>query len=81
MDTAKIREEITQYLKHADDRVLKLIHGLVKADQTSSPVGYKPDGTAITKEQLIARAERSEMAIKEGRVKTLKQVRDEMKNW
>lgn len=81
MDTVKIREEISQYLQHADDRVLKLIHGLIKADRLSSPVGYKPDGTAITKEALISRAERSERDIREGRVKTSKQVREEMKNW
>tara|TARA_R110000744_G_C19246749_1_gene549811 strand:+ start:517 stop:801 length:285 start_codon:yes stop_codon:yes gene_type:complete len=81
MDTVKIREEISQYLQHADDRVLKLIHGLIKADQIASPVGYKPDGTAITKEELISRAERSEKDIREGRVKTSKQVREELKNW
>ena len=81
MDTVKIREEISQYLQHADDRVLKLIHGLIKADQISSPVGYRSDGTAITKEELISRAERSESDIREGRVKTSKQVREEMKNW
>ncbi|MEX2514291.1 MAG: hypothetical protein WD398_15410 [Cyclobacteriaceae bacterium] len=44
MDTAKIREEISKYLQYADDRVLKLIHGLIKADQTSPPVGNNPDG-------------------------------------
>ncbi|AKP53765.1 hypothetical protein CA2015_4423 [Cyclobacterium amurskyense] len=81
MDTVKIREEISQYLQHADDRVLKLIHGLIKADQIASPVGYKPDGTAITKEELISRAERSEKDIREGRVKTSKQVREEIKHW
>jgi len=81
MDTVKIREEINQYLQHADDRVLKLIHGLIMADQTSSPVGYKPDGASITKEELITRAEKSERDIREGRVKTSRQVREEMKNW
>jgi hypothetical protein len=81
MNTVKIRKEINQYLQQADDRVLKLIHGLIKADQSSSPVGYQPDGTPITKEELVARAERSEKDIKEGRVKTSKQVREEMKKW
>ncbi len=81
MDTIKIREEINQYLQHADERMLKLIHGLIKADQTSLPVGYKPDDTAITKEELIARAERSERDIREGRVKTSEKIREEMKNW
>ncbi|NJN25807.1 MAG: hypothetical protein HC819_07490 [Cyclobacteriaceae bacterium] len=81
MNTVKIKEEISEYLQHADDRVLKLIHGLIKADQKPSPVGYKMDGTPITKEDLIARAEKAEEDIRTGRVKTSKQVREEMKNW
>jgi len=81
MNTIRIRDEISEYLQHADDRFLKLIHGMIKADQTISPVGYNPDGTPITKEELIARAERSEKDIREGRVKSLKHVREEMKNW
>jgi len=79
MDTLKIREEINQYLQTADDRMLLLIHGLIKADQAA--VGFKPDGKLITKEELIERAERSEKDISEGRLKSSKQVREEMKNW
>ena len=54
---------------------------MIKADQTSSPMGFKPDGTPITKDELIARAERSEKDTREGRVKTTKQVREEMEIW
>jgi len=81
MDAIKIREEISQYIQHADERMLKLIHGLIIADQTNSAVGYKTDGTSITKEELIARAERSEKNLGEGQVKSSKQVREEIKNW
>ncbi|MEX2593045.1 MAG: hypothetical protein WD426_09720 [Anditalea sp.] len=81
MDTARVRKEINEYLQHADDRFLKLIHGMVKADQTTLSVGYKPDGTPITKEEMIVRAEKSEKDISEGRVKTARQVREEMKRW
>ncbi|WP_158861399.1 hypothetical protein [Lunatibacter salilacus] len=81
MEPVNIREEINQYLEHADDRLLKLIHGLIKADQASSSAGYRPDGIGITKEELIARAETAERDISEGRVKTLKQIREEMKSW
>ena len=81
MNTVKIKEEISEYLQHADDRILKLIHGLIKADQEPSPVGYKLDGTPITKEDLIARTEKAEEDIREGRVKTSKQLRKEIRNW
>ncbi len=35
----------------------------------------------LSREELIARAEASNTAIKEGRVKSVAQVRAEMKNW
>ena len=35
----------------------------------------------LSKEELIARAEASNIAIKEGRVKSVTEVRREMKNW
>ncbi len=81
MDTDKIREEISLYLDHPDDRLLKLIHGLIKADQASSLAGYRPDGIGITKEELISRAETAERDISEGRVIPSKQIREEMKSW
>ena len=79
MDATRIREEIHEYLQNADDRFLTLIHGMVKADQAI--LGYKPDGTSITKEEMIARAERSERDISEGGVKTASQIWEEMKSW
>ena len=52
---------------------------MIKADQKSVPLGYKPDGIPITKEEMVARSERSERDIREGKVKMSKQVREEMK--
>jgi hypothetical protein len=80
MDTIKMRDEISHYLDSADDRFLQLVHGMIKADQMLT-VGYNPDGSAITKEDLVLRAEQSEKDIKEGRVKSLKQVQEDMKSW
>lgn len=80
MDSVKLKEEIGQYILHADDRFLQLVHGMIKADQTST-VGYQPDGTPINKQDLINRAKASEEDIKEGRVKSLKVLKEEVKNW
>jgi|GEM_PF-1862801 len=81
MDTVKFREEISQYLQYADDRVIKLIHGLIKADQMALSGENKADGSPFTKEDLMARAERSEKDVLEGKVKTSKQLREEIKHW
>ncbi|WP_114751124.1 hypothetical protein [Pleomorphovibrio marinus] len=50
-------------------------------DFISKIINFKPEGSPITKEELAARAESSEKDIREGRVKTSNQVREEMKNW
>lgn len=80
MNTLKIKNEISHYLDKADDRFLQLVYGMIQADQVSV-VGYDPDGSSITKDELITRAERSELDIKEGRVESLKKVQEEIKNW
>lgn len=80
MNALKIKDEISHYLDKADDRFLQLVHGMIKADQTSV-VGYNANGSEITKDDLIVRAEQSEQDIKEGRVQSLKQLQKEIQNW
>lgn len=82
MDNVKLKEEIGQYIQHADERFLQLVHGMIKADQTST-VGYQPDATPITvtRQDLIASAEASEQDIKEGRVKSLEALKEEVKRY
>ena len=80
MNTVKIRTEINHYLEKADNRFLQLVYGMIKADQMTV-VGANPDGSVITKDDLILRANKSEKDINEGRVQPLKQVQQEMKNW
>ncbi len=36
MNTVKIREEISEYLQHADDRFVKLIYGMMTMDREES---------------------------------------------
>lgn len=80
MNTLKIKSEINHYLDKADDRFLQLVYGMILADQISV-TGYDAEGSAISKDELIARAERSELDIKEGRVESLKKVQEEIKKW
>ncbi len=80
MDTSQLRKEIDQYLEQADDRLLQLVHGLIKAVQ-SATVGYRADSSPISKNELIARAEVAEEDIKSGRVKSLKVLQEKVKNW
>lgn len=75
MEIAKIRREINQYLEQADDRLLTLIHGLIKADQKSASAENSQNTTPNTKADLFKRSEKDN---KEGTVKTIKQLSDEI---
>jgi len=44
-------------------------------------VGMNPDGSIITQADLIDRAKASNRAIREGRTKSIDQVRKDMKKW
>jgi len=76
MDSEKIKNEINQLLEKADDRVLIMVHGLLKADQASSG-----EVDSDYKQKLIDRARKSEKDINERRVKTSKQIREQIKKW
>jgi len=80
MVSVKLREEIGKYIEQADDRFLQLVYGMMKADEVAT-IGYDPDGTALTRVDLLNRAKESNKAIEEGRTKSIDQVRENMKNW
>lgn len=80
MDTIKIKDEISLYIEHADDRFLQLVYAMIKADQ-NTVIGRQVDGTPISKSELSKRAEKSENDIKEGKVQDLIEVRKEVNDW
>lgn len=38
MSTAQIREELHAYINHADERILNLMYGMMKADREEEPL-------------------------------------------
>ena len=52
-----------------------------ESEQDKTAVGYKADGTPITKSDLIDRAKASNEDIKAGRTKSIHQLRKEIKDW
>jgi hypothetical protein len=71
---------IEQLTKLEDVKVIQQIKDLLTA-QNDPTVGYKPTGEPITKSELIARAEASNAAIKEGKLTSIEDLREESKNW
>ena len=72
---------IEQLTRLQDAGVIKKIKEILQDASREKVVGYNPDGSVITESDLISRAEASDKAIREGRTKTIDQVRQNMKDW
>ena len=71
---------IEQLTKVQDMNIIARIKAILKED-AEQVAGYKPDGEVISQSDLIARAKSSNKSIKEGRTKSIEQLRKEVKNW
>ena len=70
---------IEQLARLQDVKIIQQIKDLLSA-QTDPIVGHKPTGEPITKSELIARAEASNKAIKEGRLTSIDDLEEESKD-
>ena len=85
MSTLDMRGEVADWLQDLDDEFLAAVHTIVgnyvserqakaAATTNNTVVGYQPDGTVITKRDLINRALESEEDIAAGRLYTTEEV-------
>lgn len=81
MSIAEIKEEIRDYVDKGDSRLLRIIYAMIKADEQNELAGYTPQGILLTKEEILARANKAEEDIKAGRVKSLDDLKRDIKNW
>lgn len=72
---------IEQLARLQDISIIQRVKEVLQSADEGNAVGYNPDGSIITKSDLISRAESSNQAIKEGRTKSIDQVRANMKSW
>lgn len=88
MSTLDMRGEVADWLTDLDDEFLAAVHTIVgnyvnerrrkKAFRGEAVVGYEPDGTAITKNDLVERAQASEEDIAAGRLYSTEEVRAQL---
>jgi len=71
---------IEQLARLQDTKIIQQIKDLLST-QTDLIVGYKSTGEPIPKSDLIAKAEASNKAIKEGRLTSIDDLEKESKNW
>lgn len=76
MGTAKLREAVHKYIDQADDRVLRLVKGLLEAD-----MDYTVPGTPMNQTQLENRVKEAKSRIKAGQFTTQEDLESEMEEW
>jgi len=82
MGNTQLKQEIHKYVDGADEQLLRLIYVMMKEyEKNSESIGNDPVEGVITKDKLVERAEASNKAIVEGRIKSIKEVKNEVKNW
>jgi hypothetical protein len=82
MGVQKLREELHDYINHADERFLKMVYAMSKEYKKQPTVaGYRVDGSPITKEDLVQRVKAASARVKSGDFLTQEEVEKEIENW
>ena len=81
MGVQKLRQELHNYIDHADERFLEMVHAMSKEYKESVVVGYNTDGSPITKKNLVKRAKAASQRVKSDDYITEEEVKKEVENW
>ena len=81
MGVQKLRDELHDFINHADERFLKMVYAMSKEYNETPFVGYNVDGSPITKENLVKRVKAASLRVKSGDFLTQEEVEKEVRNW
>jgi hypothetical protein len=80
MGIIELRKELHNYINHADERFLKMVHAMSREYQKPI-IGYNNDGTLITDQDLKKRSKAASERVKSGDFLTQEEVEKEIENW
>jgi hypothetical protein len=82
MDIAKERKRLIEQLSNTEDiDIIQKVKDVLNASNENKAVGYNADGSKITESDLLKRAQVANQSIKEGKTKSIDEIKEEMKNW
>lgn len=81
MGTAELRKKVRSVVDKVDDKFLKKVLALDKEHEKTIVVGYEPDGTPITEEDLVKEAKEASARVKAGNYITQEDLEKEVENW
>ena len=82
MTTITLRKEVQQYISHADERFLRMVHSLAKeyTKADNKVVGYQI-GKPVKKNHLLADLDEAEKQVKRGEFITIDELEKESETW
>jgi hypothetical protein len=81
MGVAELKEELHDYIDHADERFLKMVYAMSREYMSPTVIGYKTDGTPITQKELAQRVTSASKRVKSGNYISQEEVEKEVENW
>lgn len=76
MRSSELREEVLKYIDQADERVLRLVKGMLQAD-----LDYTLPGEPMTKTQLENRVKAAKSRLESGQFTSQEDLEREMEEW
>ena len=81
MGVAELKEELHNYIDHADERFLKMVYAMSREYKAPVVIGYKVDGTPLTRKELAQRVTSASKRVKSGNFISQEEVEKEVENW
>lgn len=75
MDARQIKDEIHDFINHADERFLRLVYSMVESERTEKEFFNSSD------DEMVERAEKSLQSIKNGRTRNIHEFKKEIESW
>jgi len=80
MGVLELREELHSLINHADERFLKMVYAMSKKYKSPDIVGYNPNSSPITQQELRNRVKAASKRVKSGDFLTQEEVEKELEN-
>lgn len=81
MGVPELRNELHDFINHADEQFLKMVYAMSKEYKAHVIVGYNTDGSPISQQDLRTRVKSASTRVKSGDFLTQEEVEKEVESW
>ncbi len=75
MNARQLKDEIHDFINHADERFLRLVYSMVESERTEK--GF----FTTSNEEMIDRAKKSLQSIKNGKTRNMHEFKNDIESW